>query len=67
LALPTPLKRSQWGDFILSLNDVPEVRATFAGFEMQAVKTTYTIAGKGAQTERGELLIANLPLAGAAP
>lgn len=38
------------GQFILSLNDVPEVRQTFAGFVMEEIKTTYTVAGgKGAK------------------
>jgi DNA adenine methylase len=50
-----PLK----GRFILSLNDVQGVRETFAGFEFQEVKTTCTIAGKGAQPERAEVLISN--------
>jgi hypothetical protein len=36
------------------------VRETFAGFRFEAVKTTYTIAGKGAQPERSEVLISNL-------
>ncbi|AWX92776.1 hypothetical protein DPM13_05170 [Paracoccus mutanolyticus] len=33
------------GRFLLSLNDVPEVRAIFAGFELTEVRTTYTISG----------------------
>lgn len=52
------------GRFILSLNDVPGVRETFKGFRFQEVKTTYTIAGKGAQPERAEVLISNFPLGG---
>jgi len=47
------------GRFILSLNDVPEVRATFGGFHMEEVRTTYTIASIGAQAQRPELLISN--------
>ena len=46
------------GRFILSLNDVPEVRAVFAAFHIDEVKTTYTINrrdGDGA----AELLISN--------
>lgn len=35
------------GRFILSLNDTPEVRATFAGFDIEAVGTHYGIAGAG--------------------
>jgi DNA adenine methylase len=33
------------GRFLLSLNDRPEVRALFAGFKIEAVETTWTIAG----------------------
>ena len=51
------------GRFILSLNDVQGVRETFGAFRFQEVKTTYTIAGKGAQPERGEVLISNWALA----
>lgn len=45
------------GRFILSLNDVPEVREIFGRFTIEEVTTTYTIAGKGAQPERREVLI----------
>lgn len=45
------------GRFILSLNDVPEVREIFGRFQMAEVKTTYSIAAKGALPERGELVI----------
>ena len=50
------------GRFILSLNDTAEVRDCFAGFQIEAVKTTYTIGAKGAQPERAEVLITNYPL-----
>lgn len=50
------------GRFILSLNDRSEVRETFTGFRFEEVKTTYTIAGKGAQPDRAELLISNFEL-----
>lgn len=50
------------GRFILSLNDVPEVREIFGRFAMAEVKTTYSIAAKGALPERGELLIASAGL-----
>lgn len=52
------------GWFILSLNDVPEVRAVFAQFHMTEVATTYTIAQAKAQP-RSELLISNWALDGA--
>jgi DNA adenine methylase len=45
------------GRFLLSLNDVPEVRRIFDGFAMEEVETTYTIANGKAQTGRRELII----------
>lgn len=44
------------GRFILSLNDVPEIRALFAGFPMESVELTYSIAG-GDVTPAHELII----------
>lgn len=48
------------GRFVMSINDVPEIRARFAAFEMLELSTTYTI---GKQTtsrgERRELLVSN--------
>jgi len=45
------------GRFILSLNDVPEVREIFGRFTIEEVTTTYIIGSKGAQPGRRELLI----------
>lgn len=52
------------GRFLMSINDTPEIRDLFAGFQMQAVSTTYTV---GARTGRRcklvkELLFSNYPL-----
>ena len=60
------LLRGIKGRFILSLNDLPEVRETFAGFEMAEIRTTYTISGKRNDqgSSRAELLISNWPLCG---
>lgn len=33
------------GKFILSINDVPEIRELFGAFELQPVELTYTVAG----------------------
>ena len=44
------------GRFILSLSDRPEVRECFAGFQMEEVRTTYSVVAKSA-VERGELVI----------
>lgn len=46
------------GKFILSLNDRPEVRETFANFRVEAVRTRYTI-GTANRGEVGEVLITN--------
>jgi len=51
------------GRFILSINDVPEIRDVFAAFHLEAVTTTYGIATRsGEATNRPELLISNWPL-----
>ncbi len=48
------------GRFIMSINDVPDIRDDFTGFHLTPIKTTYTIAKKtDARGERGELLISN--------
>ena len=49
------------GHFILSLNDVPEVREVFGRFQLTEVKTSYSIAAREAVTRR-ELVITNLPV-----
>lgn len=46
------------GRFIMSLNDRPEVRETFKNFDIEAVKTTYSIASKSAK-KVGEVIISN--------
>lgn len=52
------LLRGLSGRFILSLNDVPEVRRIFDGFEVEAVETSYTISPKpGSRGRVGELII----------
>ena len=47
------------GRFLLSLNDCPGVRACFARFEIEAVETTYSIAGPARKEggKAGEVLI----------
>jgi len=46
------------GRFLMSINDTPEVRALFSGFEMQPVKLTYSASTSDRRNvERGELLI----------
>ena len=52
------LLRGLKGRFILSLNDRPEVRETFAGFRVEEVTTRYSANAKAARRV-GELLIGN--------
>lgn len=49
------------GRFVLTLNDVPEVRVLFKGFAMAPVETTYTVGGRGKAKKVGELVITNAP------
>lgn len=44
------------GRFILSINDRPEVREVFAGFEIEPVGLSYSLSSKG-QTDAKELII----------
>lgn len=46
------------GNFLLSLNDTPEVRTTFAGFHIEEVRLRYSIA-EGDATPAAELIISN--------
>ena len=52
------------GRFLLSLNDVPEVRSIFAAFHLTEVRTTYTISARRNDSAfaRPELLISNWSL-----
>lgn len=53
------LKRLQ-GGFVLSINDRPEVRSVFAGFDLDEAELTYTISsGKG--TAAKELIFRSAP------
>ena len=52
------------GRFIMSINDVPEIRQIFAAFHMAEVSTSYTIS-RTANDEAGaraELLVSNWPM-----
>lgn len=44
--------------FLLSINDVPEIRSTFSGFNIREVQTTYA-SRKPGNTAARELLISN--------
>lgn len=56
-ALAKQLKKIK-GRFIMSINDVPEIRELFAFAGIEAVETTYTV-GKGNGKKVGELIISN--------
>lgn len=48
------------GKFLLSINDVPEIREIFSGFELTPVRTSYSIGAKNATAgQNAELLIGN--------
>jgi DNA adenine methylase len=49
--------RTLRGQFLLSLNDHPDVRAIFAGFSIDAVRTTYTVSGGRGASDAAEVLI----------
>jgi DNA adenine methylase len=60
-AMRDALERLQ-GAFVLSLNDRPEVRALFAGFQFKPVRTLYTIHARVNTQSAAELLIGNRTL-----
>lgn len=56
------LLRGLSGRFILSLNDVPEVRRLFAGFAIEAVETSYSVSRRAeGRGKVGEVIISNCP------
>jgi DNA adenine methylase len=51
------------GRFLMSINDVPEIRKLFAAFTLTEVKTSYSIGKSGDRApERPELLISNFAI-----
>ena len=51
----------------MSVNDTPALRAMFAGFEIEPVATTYTIARGEGDVGARELIISDAGPTGAAP
>lgn len=49
------------GRFILSINDVPEIRKTFASFRLRPVSLSYTVAGSDNARPARELIITGPP------
>lgn len=52
------LARSIKGKMVISVNDIPEMRAVFDGLRMERVGIKYTV-GQSASAETGELIIMN--------
>ncbi len=52
------------GKFILSINDVPEIRSIFKGFVLEEVETSYTAPGADKRRRTTELLIRNYEING---
>jgi DNA adenine methylase len=52
------------GKFIMSINDVPEIRQIFSGFEIKQVSTKYSVSGGTRQKAVSELVVANYRLPG---
>jgi DNA adenine methylase len=51
------LMRSMKGKAILSINDHPDIRRIFAGFQLEEAKIDYTVGGGGRAAARTELII----------
>lgn len=49
------------GRFVMSINDTPGVRETFAAFQLLEIDTTYTVA-KGPGVKAAELLVSNFEI-----
>jgi DNA adenine methylase len=45
------------GKAIVSINDHPDIRRAFDGFQMEALKIDYTVGGGANRAERQELII----------
>jgi len=59
-ALMADMARSTKGKVIVSVNDIPEMRSTFAGLEIERVETSYTVGGgRRNKVVSGELMIRN--------
>lgn len=48
------------GKMVISVNNIPEMRAAFAGLTMESVPITYTVGGSGrSRAKTAELIIRN--------
>jgi len=53
------LLRGIKGAFLMSINDRPEIREIFTGFELDEVRLTYSISREGGDGKSEELIISN--------
>ncbi|ATE60180.1 DNA adenine methylase [Thauera sinica] len=51
--------RTTAGKMLISVNDIPKMRAAFAGLTMDRLEISYTVSGSGGRKKSGELLIRN--------
>ena len=47
------------GKMLLSINDHPDIRTVFKGFNIREIETTYTVGTHGRGDKKGELMISN--------
>lgn len=53
------LARSIKGKMIISVNDISEMRKSFAGLNVETVEITYTLGGNNRSAKRSELIVRN--------
>lgn len=51
------IMRNMKGKAVLSINDHPQIRECFAGFQFETLEIDYTVGGGGKAVKRGELII----------
>lgn len=55
--------RTMKGRVVVSVNDIPEMREAFKGFDLRPVSIRYTVGGGGRQSMScGELMITNFSM-----
>ena len=55
--VPAEVMAKLKGRAILTINDHPDMRRVYAGFNTETMRTTYTVGGGGRAKPVGELLI----------
>lgn len=49
--------RTRAGKIVVSINDHPDIRRVFEGFEMEKASLNYTVGKSGRDAARGELIV----------